>query len=88
MFIGHWAPALALASRRKSAGIATLFLAGQIEQVDRINPQVAARLARRFDRWTRFDALRQAHARSALEGLRAINGLSSDVREIVGRALD
>ena len=64
------------------------FLAGQIEQLDRINPQVAARLARRFDRWTKFDALRQAHARSALEGLRAINGLSSDVREIVGRALD
>lgn len=30
MFIGHWAPALALASRRKSAGIATLFLAGQL----------------------------------------------------------
>ena len=30
MFVGHWAPALAIASRRKSAGIGTLFLAGQL----------------------------------------------------------
>jgi len=48
---------------------------------------VAARLTRRFDRWRKFDATRQGHARSALESLRAIDGLSSDVHEIVGRAL-
>lgn len=30
MFIGHWAPALIAASRRKSAGIATLFIAAQL----------------------------------------------------------
>jgi hypothetical protein len=30
MFIGHWAPALAVAARRKSPGIATLFVAGQL----------------------------------------------------------
>ncbi|HNG04661.1 MAG TPA: aminopeptidase N C-terminal domain-containing protein, partial [Nitrospira sp.] len=64
------------------------FLAGQIERLDRINPQVAARLARRFDRWRKFDSGRQAHARSALEGLRCAQGLSSDVLEIVGRALE
>ena len=64
------------------------FLAAQIGRLDAINPQVAARLTRRFDRWRRFDATRQGHARSALESLRAIDGLSSDVLEIVGRALD
>jgi hypothetical protein len=32
------------------------FLAEQIGQLDRLNPQVAARLARRFDRWRKFDA--------------------------------
>jgi aminopeptidase N len=48
---------------------------------------VAARLARRFDRWRKFDSGRQAYARAALESLRAIDGLSSDVLEIVGRAL-
>lgn len=30
MFIGHWAPALALAARPKAPGIATLFVAGQL----------------------------------------------------------
>lgn len=30
MFIGHWAPALAVAAKRKSPGIAVLFVAGQL----------------------------------------------------------
>lgn len=30
MFIGHWAPALAVASRRKTPGLATLFVAAQL----------------------------------------------------------
>ena len=63
------------------------FLAAQIAELDPRNPQVAARLARRFDRWRKFDSARQAYARAALENLRAIDGLSSDVLEIVGRAL-
>ncbi|MBL8487659.1 MAG: aminopeptidase N [Rhodocyclaceae bacterium] len=63
------------------------FLAEQIRELDGRNPQVAARLARCFDRWRRFDAGRQAHARRALEGLRDHPGLSRDVGEIVERAL-
>jgi aminopeptidase N len=35
------------------------FLADQILALDRLNAQVAARLARAFDRWRRFDAGRQ-----------------------------
>ena len=62
-------------------------LAGQIAVLDRFNPQVAARLARRFDRWRRFDPRRQTQARSVLDKLRVIDGLSSNVREIVERAL-
>ena len=65
-----------------------LFLATQIGEIDRLNPQVAARLARRFDRWRKFDQPRQQQASFALEKLRSVDGLSSDVREIVGRALD
>jgi aminopeptidase N len=65
-----------------------LFLAAQIGELDRLNPQVAARLARRFDRWRKFDQPRQQQASFALEKLRSVDGLSSDVREIVGRALD
>ncbi|MDE2413081.1 MAG: hypothetical protein KGM18_15045 [Sphingomonadales bacterium] len=30
MFIGHWAPALAVAARRKTPGLATLFIAAQL----------------------------------------------------------
>ncbi|HUY03252.1 MAG TPA: aminopeptidase N, partial [Rhodocyclaceae bacterium] len=63
------------------------FLAAQTLRVDAINPQVAARLARCFDRWRRFDAGRQAHARAALETLRSHTGLSRDVSEVVERAL-
>ncbi|MCK9345046.1 MAG: aminopeptidase N C-terminal domain-containing protein [Candidatus Pacebacteria bacterium] len=54
---------------------------------DGINPQVAARLARCFDRWRRLEATRQAHARAAPEMLRNHKGLSRDVFEIVERSL-
>ncbi len=63
------------------------FMAGRILLLDPVNPQVAARLARCFDRWKHFDAGRQTHARAALETLRVSEGLSPDVREIVERAL-
>lgn len=63
------------------------FLGAQIALLDPINPQVASRLARSFDRWRRFDAVRQAHARSALESLRQRPDLSHDVFEVVDKAL-
>ena len=43
---------------------ATHFLADQIIALDKLNPQVAARMARAFDRWKKFDAGRQRHARA------------------------
>ena len=63
------------------------FLAGLIARLDPINPQVAARMARSFDRWKRFDAEHQGHARAALQGLQQQAGLSSDVFEVVNKAL-
>ena len=63
------------------------FLAAQITALDPANPQVASRLARCFDRWKRFDAERQNHARSALESLKQQPGLSRDVFEVVDKAL-
>ncbi|MBI2959054.1 MAG: aminopeptidase N [Betaproteobacteria bacterium] len=63
------------------------FAAERIIDLDSINPQVAARIARAFDRWKRFDAGRQAHARAALVSVQGARGLSKDVAEIVGRAL-
>jgi len=63
------------------------FLAEQIAVLDAINAQVAARVARSFDRWRRFDSGRQAQAKAALERLHRHPGLSGDVFEIVDRAL-
>jgi len=63
------------------------WIAGQTIALDRLNPQVASRLARAFDRWKKYDAGRQAHMRSALEKIRATEGLSPNVAEVVGRAL-
>ncbi len=58
-----------------------------ILQLDPMNPQVASRIARTFDRWKKFDATRQAQARAQLERIRAQAGLSADVAEVVGKAL-
>jgi aminopeptidase N len=68
-------------------GAGYAFLADQILALDALNPQVAARMARGFDRWKKFDAGRQAHARRELERMRDAKGLSKDVGEIVGKAL-
>jgi aminopeptidase N len=38
------------------------WVAEQLVALDRINPQVASRLARAFDRWKKYDEGRQAHA--------------------------
>ena len=46
-----------------------------IIELQAINPQVASRLARSFDRWRQFDAVRQGHARTALERIRGLRGL-------------
>ena len=58
-----------------------------ISELQTINPQVASRIARSFDRWRQFDPARQAHARAALERIAAVEGLAKDVAEVVGNAL-
>ncbi len=63
------------------------FLAEQVIALDVLNPQMAARMARGFDRWRKLDAGRQMHARSALERIRNTAGLSKDVSEIVTKGL-
>ncbi len=55
--------------------------------LDPLNPQVASRVARAFDRWRRFDAARQFHARAALQRIAGQPDLSADVAEVVARAL-
>ena len=68
-------------------GAGYAFLADQVIALDKLNPQVAARMARGFDRWRKFDAGRQAKAREALQRIRDTEKLSKDVGEIVAKAL-
>ena len=63
------------------------FAAEQILALDPINPQIAARLARAFDRWRRFDAPRRAHAEKSLQAIKNTEGLSNDTYEVVSNAL-
>jgi aminopeptidase N len=64
-----------------------VFLADQVIALNALNPQVAARMARGFDRWKKFDSGRQAKAKIALERIRDANNLTKDVAEIVNKAL-
>jgi len=63
------------------------FLADQVTALNALNPQVAARMARGFDRWKRFDAPRQARAKAELERIRDADGLTNDVAEVVTKTL-
>ena len=70
-----------------AAGGGYAFLADQVLALDRLNPQIAARMARGFDRWKRFDSERKTKAKTQLERIRDAAGLSKDVAEIVDKAL-
>jgi len=63
------------------------FLAERVIELNALNPQVAARMARGFDRWRKFDAGRQAKAHRQLKRILDAEGLSRDVAEIVGKSL-
>ena len=63
------------------------FLADQVLALDKLNPQVAARIVRGFDRWKRFDSHRRSKSKEQLERIRDARGLSRDVAEIIGKAL-
>jgi aminopeptidase N len=64
-----------------------VFWADRVIELDAINPQVAARLARALDRWKKLAEPYRSAAREALARVAAKADLSNDVREVVDRAL-
>jgi len=64
-----------------------VFWADRVIEIDGINPQLAARLARAMDHWRRLAEPYRTAAREALSRVAARTELSDDVREIVTRAL-
>ena len=61
-------------------------LADVVIELNRLNPEIAARLITPLTRWQRFDETRQALMRSELERIKQ-QPLSSNVYEVVEKAL-
>lgn len=65
-----------------------VFWADRVLELDAINPQLAARVARAMDRWKQLAEPYRSAAREAIARVAAKAELSNDVREIVTRALE
>jgi aminopeptidase N len=61
--------------------------AEQVLATDRKNSQIASRMARALDRWSRFEPKRRALMRDALVKVASDARLSPDVEEVVSKAL-
>ncbi|WP_218508385.1 aminopeptidase N [Variovorax sp. dw_308] len=59
----------------------------RVIELDAINPQVAARLARSLDRWSKLAEPYRSAAREAIARVAARPDLSKDTQEVVSRAL-
>jgi aminopeptidase N len=55
--------------------------------LNKLNPQVAARLARSLDRWKKYPKAAQLQMRAALQKVAETKNLSKDVLEVVSKAL-
>ncbi|MBP6012665.1 MAG: aminopeptidase N [Alphaproteobacteria bacterium] len=63
------------------------FLADNVITLDKLNPQVAARLCGAFETWRRFDGRRQTLMREQLTRIKDTGGLSRNVLEITEKTL-
>jgi aminopeptidase N len=72
--------------RRDGAGY--VLWAEQVIALDRINPTVAARIARALDRWRKYTPVLQAGMRGALDRVASAGPLSRDVHEIITKSLE
>ncbi len=73
-------------NRPDGAGFA--FVAEKVLTLDRINPQVAARLLSAFRSWRALEPRRRAYAEAELKRVATTAGLSRDVADIATRSLD
>ena len=64
------------------------FIADKVIEIDRFNPQVAARLVQAFNLCDKLEPHRKNLVKQELQRIRVQEGLSKDVGEIVGKILD
>ena len=69
-------------------GTGYAFLADQVLALDRLNPQIAARMLSAFRSWRALETGRRGHARKALQRIAKTKGSSPDVQEIVSKMLE
>lgn len=63
------------------------FLADQVITLNRLNPQIAARMVQAMIRWQRYDETRQQLMRAQLQRIMDSKDLSKDVFEVVSKSL-
>jgi aminopeptidase N len=73
-------------NRPDGAGYA--FVADHVLALDRINPQIAARMLGTFRSWRALESGRRGQARKTLQRVAKAKNLSSDVQEIVAKMLE
>ena len=63
------------------------FWAEQVIALNKLNPQVAARLVRTLDHWKKYTPALKKQMQAALQKVAEMKGLSKDVQEVVVKAL-
>lgn len=71
--------------RRNGEGYA--FLREIVQELDKLNPQIAARMVKPLTTWKRYDKERQELMRKQLEWLLQDNRISKDLYELVSKSL-
>ena len=85
--IGSFASGNPTGFNRKD-GAAYDLLASQILDIDKRNPQLAARLLKSMGSWRLLEAARAEKAKAALTRIETSSNLSADVRDIIDRMLE
>ncbi|MEQ1741435.1 MAG: aminopeptidase N C-terminal domain-containing protein, partial [Candidatus Nitrotoga sp.] len=63
------------------------FWTEQVIALNKLNPQVAARLVRTLDHWKKYQPALKQQMQAALQKVAATKGLSKDVQEVVFKTL-
>ena len=71
----------------KADGSGYKFLASEVLKVDKINPQIAARIVGVLSSWRKYDEKRQQLIKSELLRIYESKGLSKDIYEIVAKSI-
>jgi len=74
-----------LAGFHRADGEGYAFFADRLLEIDRLNPQLAARLTTSLESWKRLEPARRRHAEAALKRIVAAPNLSSNLFEMASR---